>query len=116
MKAAASGLLAAASRALTLPLRALIFLYQRLVSPVLPSACRYHPTCSAYAAEALRVHGLFRGAWLAGARLGRCNPWGAGGLDPVPARPTASRASPAGAPPPAAPLSPSSNSSQQWHS
>jgi putative membrane protein insertion efficiency factor len=75
---------AALSRALSLPLRALIFLYQRLVSPVLPSACRYHPTCSAYAAEALRVHGVVRGSLLAAGRLGRCHPWGAGGLDPVP--------------------------------
>ena len=115
MKAVASGLLEAASRALTLPLRALIFLYQRLVSPVLPSACRYHPTCSAYAAEALQVHGLFRGVLLAVARVGRCHPWGAGGLDPVPAKAKAASASPVGAPPPAA-LSPSSNSSQQWHS
>ena len=74
----------ALSRALTLPLRGLIFLYQRLVSPVLPSACRYHPTCSAYAAQALATHGLLRGTLLAARRLGRCHPWGAGGLDPVP--------------------------------
>lgn len=78
-----SGLFTALSRALTLPLRALISLYQRLVSPVLPSACRYHPTCSAYAAEALRAHGV-RGVLLAARRLGRCQPWGAGGFDPVP--------------------------------
>ena len=85
MIACFKGFFAALSLALTLPLRALIFLYQRLVSPVLPSACRYHPTCSAYAAEALRVHGV-RGVLLAGGRLGRCHPWGAGGLDPVPQR------------------------------
>jgi putative membrane protein insertion efficiency factor len=85
---------AALLRALALPLRALIFVYQKLVSPVLPSACRYHPTCSAYAAEALRVHGVGRGTLLAATRLGRCHPWGAGGLDPVP--PPAKASDPAG--------------------
>ncbi len=62
----------------------LVKAYQRLVSPLLPRACRFHPTCSAYAAEALRRHGAARGTWLALKRLGRCHPFHPGGLDPVP--------------------------------
>jgi uncharacterized protein len=58
--------------------------YQLLVSPLLPSACRYHPTCSHYAAEAVVRFGAARGAWLALKRLGRCHPWGGQGYDPVP--------------------------------
>ncbi len=58
--------------------------YQRLVSPLLPRACRFYPSCSAYAAEALRRHGAARGTWLALKRLGRCHPFHPGGLDPVP--------------------------------
>ena len=49
-----------------------------------PSPCRYHPTCSAYALEALAVHGALRGGWLSARRLGRCHPWAGVGLDPVP--------------------------------
>lgn len=52
------------------------------------SPCRYVPSCSCYAVEALEVHGLARGGWLAARRLGRCHPWGASGWDPVPARRT----------------------------
>ncbi len=63
---------------------ALIFIYKRVVSPHLPSACRYTPTCSQYAAEALRKHGLFKGTWLAVKRIVSCNPWGGAGYDPVP--------------------------------
>ena len=74
-------------RLVALPLRALVVVYQRLVSPLLPGTCRYHPTCSAYAAEALRLHGGLRGALLAVCRLARCHPWGRGGIDPVPAPP-----------------------------
>jgi putative membrane protein insertion efficiency factor len=62
----------------------LIALYQKLVSPWLPAACRYTPTCSQYAREALLKHGLFRGLWLAVRRLARCHPFHAGGYDPVP--------------------------------
>jgi hypothetical protein len=62
----------------------LIAFYQKLVSPWLPAACRYTPTCSQYAREALLKHGLFRGLWLAVKRLGRCHPFHAGGYDPVP--------------------------------
>jgi putative membrane protein insertion efficiency factor len=67
---------------LLLPVR----LYQRFVSPALPRRCKYEPTCSAYAAEALRAHGPFRGAVLAGWRLLRCNPFSHGGYDPVEAQ------------------------------
>jgi putative membrane protein insertion efficiency factor len=60
-----------------------IRLYQRLISPLMPARCRYHPTCSAYAVEAVRDYGVLRGAVLAAWRLLRCNPWSAGGVDPV---------------------------------
>jgi putative membrane protein insertion efficiency factor len=63
----------------TLPIR----LYQRLVSPALPRRCKYHPTCSAYAVQAIRTYGILRGVVLAGWRLLRCNPWSHGGFDPV---------------------------------
>jgi putative membrane protein insertion efficiency factor len=62
----------------------LITLYQKLLSPWLPPSCRYTPTCSQYAREALLKHGLFRGLLLAGKRLSRCHPFHAGGYDPVP--------------------------------
>ena len=58
-------------------------LYRRLVSPALPQRCKYHPTCSAYAVEAVRTYGVIRGSVLAGWRLLRCNPWSHGGFDPV---------------------------------
>jgi putative membrane protein insertion efficiency factor len=57
--------------------------YRRLLSPLLPARCRFHPTCSAYAEEALRRHGV-RGAWLAVRRVARCHPFNPGGVDPVP--------------------------------
>jgi len=63
----------------------LIRLYQRLLSPLLPSSCRFQPTCSNYAVEALREHGLLRGSWLSFRRIARCHPWRTGGFDPVPA-------------------------------
>lgn len=58
--------------------------YQAGVSPFLPASCRYTPTCSAYAVEALRRHGAARGSWLTLRRLLRCHPWGGHGHDPVP--------------------------------
>lgn len=70
-------------------LTACIRLYRYLVSPLLGPACRFHPSCSSYALEALRTHGALRGTLLAAWRLARCHPWHPGGLDPVPpARPT----------------------------
>ncbi|HXN83980.1 MAG TPA: membrane protein insertion efficiency factor YidD [Myxococcales bacterium] len=74
---------------LALPLRLSVWLYQRLISPALPPACRYYPSCSRYAAEALAVHGAFTGSWLAARRLLRCHPWCEGGIDPVPPRSSA---------------------------
>jgi putative membrane protein insertion efficiency factor len=62
----------------------LVRLYQLAVSPLLPPSCRFHPSCSAYAAEALRRHGAARGSWLAIRRLARCHPFCEGGIDPVP--------------------------------
>jgi len=62
-------------------------LYQLVISPILPPTCRYHPTCSSYAIEALQVHGPVSGAWLAIKRLLRCQPWGGHGFDPVPDKP-----------------------------
>ncbi len=58
--------------------------YQRFVSPVLPKACRFTPTCSVYAQEAITKYGALKGAWLATRRLLRCNPFGGHGYDPVP--------------------------------
>ena len=62
-----------------LPIR----LYQRVLSPFVPARCKYHPTCSHYAVDAIRTYGVARGMVLAGWRLLRCNPWSLGGFDPV---------------------------------
>jgi len=62
----------------------LIWVYRHFISPFTPAACRYTPTCSQYAVEAIRKYGPFRGGWLAFKRILRCNPWGGSGYDPVP--------------------------------
>jgi putative membrane protein insertion efficiency factor len=77
-------LLTRLDRVLAWPLLALVWLYRKLLSPALPPACRFYPSCSAYADEALRHHGLTRGAPLMLWRLCRCHPLTRGGFDPVP--------------------------------
>jgi len=71
-------------RVLSLPFIALIKLYQWIISPWLGAKCRFTPTCSQYALEALKKYGLFKGTWLAIKRISRCHPWGGHGYDPVP--------------------------------
>ncbi|QYJ03285.1 membrane protein insertion efficiency factor YidD [Nocardioides panacisoli] len=62
----------------------LVRLYRLLISPMLGPVCRYYPSCSQYALDALQTHGALRGSWLAGRRLLRCHPWSPGGVDHVP--------------------------------
>ncbi|OAM35202.1 membrane protein insertion efficiency factor YidD [Eikenella sp. NML96-A-049] len=62
----------------------LIRFYQYAISPLLPPRCRYQPTCSQYAIEAVSKYGALKGGWLAAKRIGRCHPWGGSGYDPVP--------------------------------
>lgn len=64
----------------SLPVRA----YRLLLSPWIGNSCRYQPTCSAYSLEALEEHGAIKGSWLTIRRIGRCHPWGGGGIDNVP--------------------------------
>jgi putative membrane protein insertion efficiency factor len=66
------------------PLVLLIKGYQLLISPLLPPSCRYQPTCSQYAKEALNKYGLFKGGWLTIKRISKCHPWGGSGYDPIP--------------------------------
>ncbi|HWR83036.1 MAG TPA: membrane protein insertion efficiency factor YidD [Candidatus Deferrimicrobium sp.] len=66
------------------PIIAVIRLYQFLLSPLIGNACRFYPTCSHYALDALQRHGAFKGSVLAAKRVLRCHPWHAGGFDPVP--------------------------------
>ncbi len=65
-------------------LLALITIYQNTVGPALPRTCRYEPSCSRYAQQAIQRHGPLKGTWLAVKRLARCGPWGGYGYDPVP--------------------------------
>jgi len=62
----------------------LLRVYQLAISPMLGTHCRFYPSCSHYAVEAIETHGSLRGSWLALRRLARCHPWHAGGVDPVP--------------------------------
>lgn len=64
----------------------LIWVYRNAISPLLPPRCRYYPTCSQYAVDAIKVHGPFAGGWMACKRILRCHPLREGGLDPVPPR------------------------------
>ncbi|HMH22603.1 MAG TPA: membrane protein insertion efficiency factor YidD [Puia sp.] len=67
-----------------LPFVALIRVYQWVISPLIGPKCRFTPTCSHYAIEALKKYGIFKGAWLSLKRIARCHPWGGHGVDPVP--------------------------------
>jgi len=69
---------------LGLPLVALIKIYQWIISPAIGPRCRFTPSCSQYAIEALKKHGLIKGGWLSVRRIARCHPWGGHGVDPVP--------------------------------
>jgi hypothetical protein len=82
MSAPRSGSRNLLGRALGLPIR----FYRRVLSPLKPPMCRFSPTCSQYAIEALETHGVLRGSWLALRRIARCHPLCAGGHDPVPPR------------------------------
>jgi len=71
-------------KVLIFPFVVLIRVYQTFISPLLPSACRFHPTCSQYSIEALQKHGVWKGSVLAIKRISQCHPWGRQGHDPVP--------------------------------
>ncbi|GAB6388869.1 membrane protein insertion efficiency factor YidD [Stutzerimonas marianensis] len=70
-----------------------IRIYRYAISPMMASHCRFYPTCSCYAQEAIETHGLLRGGWLSLRRLGRCHPWNPGGYDPVPSNNTSNSSS-----------------------
>ena len=94
-------------------LLAAVGFYSRAISPALPPRCRFYPTCSAYAAEAIERHGAARGSWLAARRILKCAPWHPGGVDPVPGTAGTSEAarassSAAAAPDPARAIPPAS--------
>lgn len=82
---------------------ALVRFYRVAISPWTPPACRYTPSCSAYAVEALERHGAARGFWLALRRVGRCHPWGGQGYDPVPSQASPTTPDATGTHPPVAP-------------
>ncbi len=77
-------LLNGCKRAAAFPLILLVKIYQYCISPFTPPSCRFTPTCSQYAVEALRKYGPIKGGWLTLKRLSRCHPWGGSGYDPVP--------------------------------
>lgn len=76
----------AVSRMLAWPLIILVRCYRVAISPWLGIHCRFQPSCSSYAIEALQQHGILRGSWMAVKRIGRCHPWGGSGYDPVPGK------------------------------
>jgi putative membrane protein insertion efficiency factor len=61
----------------------IIGIYKAIISPLLPAACRFYPSCSSYAMEAIKIHGVLRGGWMAAKRICRCHPFNPGGYDPV---------------------------------
>lgn len=75
------------SRIVSFPAIMLIKFYKRFISPLLPPACRFYPSCSTYGLEAYQRHGFFKGTWLTVWRIMRCNPFNPGGFDPVPPLP-----------------------------
>jgi uncharacterized protein len=79
-----AGILNTVLRVLGLPLVALIRIYQWVISPLIGPKCRFSPSCSNYALEALKKYGIFKGVWLSVKRISRCHPWGGHGVDPVP--------------------------------
>ena len=74
------------NKVVTFPLIILIRGYQLIISPLLGSNCRFMPTCSEYAMESLRSHGLIKGSYLTIKRIGKCHPWGGHGYDPIPTK------------------------------
>lgn len=84
------------TRILAFPLRLLVLVYRYGVSPFTPGSCRFHPTCSQYAEDALRTHGAVKGLYLSARRICRCHPWGGSGYDPVPPATTNTPFSPEG--------------------
>ena len=74
------------NKIITFPLIILIRGYQLIISPLLGSNCRFMPTCSEYAMESLRSHGLIKGIYLTVKRIGKCHPWGGHGYDPIPTK------------------------------
>ncbi len=69
---------------LSFPFILLIKIYQKIISPFIGPQCRFTPTCSNYALEAIKKYGIFKGGWLAVKRISKCHPWGGKGYDPVP--------------------------------
>lgn len=69
---------------LKMPFLCLIRFYQKCISPLMPNACRYQPSCSQYMFEAIEIHGIIKGLFLGTKRICRCHPWGGSGFDPVP--------------------------------